>query len=264
MINRRLRLTLWGSATVALFLLAMISSSALAGAGNEQGHRILGIAIAAGAFLLCGACGLRIAVDVVSGAKIAFAVQLRKQKREFDASLAQRDKELIRRIEQAQIRSQNLLELILADAHLGKVSNPEVRSRENELIDEVVAVARSQGLKDEQIAIMRNQVQEHLETLRISELNTAMSAKGARAGVNDTAQGPAEAQSLHSRIASIESGQRRILNSLKKDSNMHLVLERLQASERRLLSSFGAGALTLASELSSSRCAGEPSKRGDV
>src|SRR5699024_7447459 len=113
MINRRLRLTLWGSATVALFLLAMISSSALAGAGNEQGHRILGIAIAAGVFLLCGACGLRIAVDVVSGAKIAFAVQLRKQKREFDASLAQRDKELIRRIEQAQIRSQNLLELIL-------------------------------------------------------------------------------------------------------------------------------------------------------
>src|SRR5699024_765995 len=59
-------------------------------------------------------------------------------------------------------------------------------------------------------------------------------------------------QALSTRLEDIERAQRRLINFLRREGNIQFVLDRMQASERRLLNSVESSALTTSGELSRS------------
>lgn len=275
MTDSRLRLILWGLSAALLMTLALLCSTALTGAGNGAATRQVGGLVAAISLLLSFGCLTFALRGLIRSVLTAFGTRLREQSEEFNSELDRRHAELLNRLELSEEESRAAQRAMETGALEVKKSLEALTESESESTKALGSLARSHRLQTDQVAIIRKQTRACLEGL--SSLVAQTSGSSERM---PSAQGPVQANSriederasqlaselrkLSAQLEDVKAGQRRTLNYLRREGNVQVVLDRVQASERRLLSSFESGALTLTNELGGISTSGPGSYWGEV
>lgn len=245
----RRRLVAWGFLAAVFATAALLSATALFGSDNRLAMRLLGGALSAVSLILGTACLGLVGRGVIHTALTGVGSRLKTQTDHLLETQNRHHAELMAKLAQADERSQATLQGI----------NDALQAAEDRLeslrLDGQMA-SRSLHVQGEKIATIREQTRasrvaavDGRETTK-KLLNVVRSeSKNSR---QDSLWVAAEIDNLRGRFVDIEAGQRRALNFLRREGSVQIVLDRLEASERRMLNSVEGGALTVAEELSDS------------
>lgn len=263
--NRR-RVAAWGSSGVLLFVVALLSATALTGPGNEFSIRLIGCIISTLCLVLGAVCIgmtfrglLHVALSGVGG-------RLQKQAGILDEAQERRHADLMSQVEE----SQDALRAVGDSLQYLREELKLLRGADEDASKALGSLARSSRLQTESIATIRKQMRVGVDGInRNAELTLA--AQGIAVDGRDltrkllnvvrgesksnrerVTRSDSQNRKLISRLDEAEGAQRRILNFLRKEGSIQTVLDRLQASEQRLLTSVEGGALTVAGELAGS------------
>lgn len=245
----RRRFVVWGFLAVVLAAVVLLSATALFGSENRLAMRLLWGAISTASLALGAAClGLALR-GIMHTALTGIGSRLKKQTDDLIEAQDRRQAELMARVANVEERSQEML-LEINDALQATVDTLEYLGRDGEMTSRVL---RAQG---EEITTIRKQTRvghdAAIDGREIAKKLLNVVRSESMSNREDVLRAAAESRNLLGRFNDIEAGQRRVLNFLRRDGNIQIVLDRLEASERRTLNSVEGGALTVAEELSGS------------
>lgn len=243
----RRRFVIWGLLAAVLAAVALLSAVALFGSEGRIAMRLLGGALATVSLMLGAAC-LGIAVrGMIHTVLTGVGSRLKGQTDDLLEAQDRNFAELMAKVAHADERSQAAL---FGITHAVQATEETIES----LRLDVQKSYRLLHAQSENIAALQVQTRagriaavDGRETTK-KLLNVVRSES--KTSHEDALRVAAEVRALLSRVEDIETGQRRALNFLRREGNIQIVLDRLEASERRMLNSVEGGALTVAEELS--------------
>lgn len=258
---------LWGFAAAVLIALALVSATALTGVENSLTARLVGCILATVSLLLGGGC-LGLAVrGLISSGLTGIGSRLQKQTGELNIAQERRHADLISRIASVDEQSQAAAREIGEELRTISAALGDLTTAENETAKALGSLARFHRLQTEQMAAIRKQTRAGMEGIdRVYALtsaiqDTAVEGRDSTRKLLNVVRGEvkrsreeadrfaSELRGVTGKLDEVEAGQRRTLNFLRREGSIQVVLDRLQASERRLLHSVEGSALTIAEEL---------------
>lgn len=261
MSNNRRSMALWGAASALLLAAALLTASTFMGLPSSTSSNVIG-AVGTVVLVVAGC------ICAVQAARVYARSLLGAMSQVIERQLAVRDAEQERRqVALLATVSQSYEKLADSVAEQGQLLAAQVEAQE-EQARAGGSLARSQRLQAESISLIRKQTRTILEDLegssaeRPSTLAVATEGRDmSRKLLNLVRNGARETHAklepvspilheLSARTDDVEAGQRRVMNYLRKDGSIQVVLDKLVAAERRLVSSVESSALTSADELS--------------
>lgn len=265
MSNTRRRAIIWGGVAGILLTTSMLTATVFTGPSASPANNITAGIVSAVQFafaLLCVGILARMTVrhfisTITGRVEKQLAKSESEQRKDADALLAQ--------VKEAQDRL-----LAASRAHTAEVqaSITDVRAQGETHSNSLGSLEPSLRLHTEAITQIGKQAHDALDQLKNREqegLNILAAASESRDLSRDllkvvgNGQRESEVQlkaiepalrELSTRSDELKVGNRNIVNHLRKEGNIQMVLSRLEATERRLISSVEAGALTNADSLS--------------
>lgn len=248
MLDRSKKSAAWAVPAAVLLTVALLSATSFTGIGNTTGVRISASVVSALSLISgVGCMGLALR-GMTRAALTGTGNRLQRQTEALNAAQERRHVELMEQITHAQEKWPIVL-------------------REHEQVSKALgSLARSLRLQTEAITVIRKQTRasaEGIEQGNVQMLATHEAVLDSRTTSRKLlnvvrgeskisreaiAQLDEDVQSSLSKLEDVEAGQRRVLNFLRREGNIQVVLDRLQAAERRLLTSVEGSALTVAQE----------------
>lgn len=268
MSDGRRRLLILGLLAVLTIAVALISATALTGPENALHTRVFGSILATLA-LAVGIVSLALTLrSAMRQALTGLGARMKEQTKYILEDHDRRQADLVEQLNLVEEHSREMLEKFEHDARELRAVVDSLRERDEETSKALGSLARSFRQQTDGIATIRKQSRSGVDAMdRLSNvtgearglalesrdnsrklLNVVRAdTKANRAAVTGHSQ---DLQALTTRLEEIERAQRRLINFLRREGNIQFVLDRMQASERRLLNSVESSALTTSGELS--------------
>lgn len=262
MSNNRRSMVLWGAASALLLAAALLTASSFMGLSSSTSSNVI---MAAGTFVLV-VVGCIFAVQAARAYALSLLGAI-SQRIERHLAVSD-DKQERRQVALLAAVSESREEVTDSFAVHGQLLAAQLEVQEEQARARG-SLARSQRLQTESLSLIHKQTRAILDdlegrpvegpsTLAIATEGRDMSKKLLNLVRKDARETHEKLQpvapalhELSARTDDVAAGQRRVMNYLRKDGNIQVVLDKLVAAERRLVSSVESSALTSADELSS-------------